>query len=275
MSGNAIVYGLLLGCFGAGAVGGALVMQAARARWPTEAIVTTAVVVLGVTIVAIGRMHHLPGLMLVMVVSGGAWIVFIALANAVVQSLAPDWVRARLLAIFLLITQGGLAGGSVLWGAVASRTSVDTALLWAGLSTIATAALALVAKFPNTTADVSPWNHWRMPIIVRGSAPDADKGPVLVTLEYRVEPQDATAFLRAIEAYGRIRRRDGAFRWGIYQDLEQADVYLEVFLVDSWAEHVRQHERLTRGDSELERRVRSHVRHEPVVRHLVYADSQQ
>jgi Transmembrane secretion effector len=155
------------------------------------------------------------------------------------------------------------------------RCRVDTALLWAGLSTIATAALALVATFPNTTADVSPWNHWRMPIIVRGSAPDADQGPVLVTLEYRVEPQDATAFLRAIEAYGRIRRRDGAFRWGIYQDLEQADVYLEVFLVDSWAEHVRQHERLTRGDSELERRVRSHVRHEPVVRHLVYADSQQ
>jgi MFS family permease len=275
MSGNAIVYGLLLGSFGAGAVGGALVMQAARARWSTEAIVTGAVVVLGVTIVAIGRMHHLPGLMLVMVVSGGAWIVFIALANTIVQSLAPDWVRARVLAIFLLITQGGLAGGSMLWGAVASRTSVDTALLWAGLSTIATAALARVAKFPNTTADVSPWNHWRMPVIVRGSAPDVDQGPVLVTLEYRVEPQDATAFLRTMEAYGRIRRRDGAFRWGIYRDLEQAEAYLEVFLVDSWAEHLRQHERLTRGDSELERRVRSHVRGEPVVRHLVYADSQQ
>jgi hypothetical protein len=65
-----------------------------------------------------------------------------------------------------------------------------------------------------------------MPVIVRGSAPDVDKEPVLVTLEC-VEPQDATAFLRAMEAYGRIRRRDGAFRWGIYRDLEQADEYLE------------------------------------------------
>ena len=65
-----------------------------------------------------------------------------------------------------------------------------------------------------------------MPVIVRGSAPDVDKEPVLGTLEC-VEPQDATAFLRAMEAYGRIRRRDGAFRWGIYRDLEQADVHLE------------------------------------------------
>ncbi|HEX9366927.1 MAG TPA: MFS transporter [Vicinamibacterales bacterium] len=271
VSASPIGYGILLGCFGAGAVGGALVMQAARARWSTEAVVSTAVAILGVTIAGIARVHNLPGLMFVMLVSGGAWIVFISLANALVQSLAPDWVRARVLAIFMLVTQGGLAAGSALWGTVGSRARVDTALLWAGLATIATTALGLIARLPDGAADVSPWNHWRMPAIVRDAAPALDQGPVLVTVEYRVDARDATPFLRAVHAYGRVRRRDGASRWGIFRDLEHADAYLETFLVTSWAEHLRQHERLTRGDDELEQRIRRHTRGEPIVRHLIDA----
>jgi len=272
VSSSAIGYGVLLGCFGAGAVGGALAMQPARARWSTEAVVSTAVTILGATIVAIARVHNLSGLMLVMLVSGGAWIIFISLANALVQGLAPDWVRARVLAIFMLVTQGGLAAGSAFWGTVGWRASVDTALLWAGLGTIATTALGLVARLPDSTADVSPWNHWRVPII-QDAAPGLEQGPVLVTVEYRVESQNAKAFLQAMQRYGGVRRRDGASRWGVFRDLEHADVYLETFLVTSWAEHLRQHERLTRGDSELEQRVRSHTRGEPIVRHLIRAES--
>ena len=111
-----------------------------------------------------------------------------------------------------------------------------------------------------------------MPAIVEDAAPAVDQGPVLVTVEYRVERQNAEAFLRAIRQFGRVRRRDGAFRWGIYRDLEQPDRYVETFLVTSWAEHLRQHERLTRGDGELEQSLRAHSRGEPIVRHLVDAD---
>jgi MFS family permease len=248
------------------------VMQPARARWSTEAVVSMAVAILGATIVAIAKVHNLPGLMLVMLVSGGAWIIFISLANAVVQSLAPDWVRARVLAIFMLGTQGALAAGSAWWGTIGSRASVDAALLWAGLGTIATTALGFVAKLPDSTADVSPWNHWRVPAIVQDLAPGLEQGPVLVTVEYRVDAQNAKPFLLAMQKYGRVRRRDGASRWGVFRDLEHADVYLETFLVTSWAEHLRQHERLTRGDSELEQRIRSHARSEPIVRHLIHAE---
>jgi MFS family permease len=235
--------------------------------------VSAAVATLGATIAALASVHNLTGLMFVMFVSGGAWIIFISLANALVQTLAPDWVRARVLALFMLVTQGGLAAGSVLWGAVASRASVDTALLWAGFSTIATTALGLIAKLPDGAADVSPWNHWRMPAIVQGAAPALAQGPVLVTVEYRVDAENAKAFLQAMQRYGRVRRRDGASRWGVFRDLEQADVYLETFLVISWAEHLRQHERLTRGDSGVEQQVRSRTRGEPIVRHLIHADS--
>jgi hypothetical protein len=191
-----------------------------------------------------------------------------------VQSLAPDWVRARVLALFMLITQGGMAGGSAVWGMVGSRASVTTALVWAGLGTMATTALAFVARLPDTTADVSPWVHWRAPVIVQNSAPEMEQGPVLVTVEYGVERHKAKEFLRAMHRYGRVRRRDGAFRWAVYRDLERDDVYLETFLVSSWAEHLRQHERITRADRELEDRTRALSRAEPKVRHLVYAESE-
>jgi hypothetical protein len=120
---------------------------------------------------------------------------------------------------------------------------------------------------------VSPWNHWRTPAIIRDAMPGLEQGPVLVTVEYRVDAQNANEFLHAIQKYGRVRRRDGASRWDIYRDLEKADAYLETFLVASWAEHLRQHERLTQGDGELEQQVMRQVRGEPIVRHLIHAGS--
>jgi MFS family permease len=272
VSGSAIGYGVLLGGFGLGAVAGALVMQAARARWSTETVTFVAVAILGTTILGVAVLHNLPGLVLVMLVSGGAWITFISLANALVQSLAPDWVRARVLAIFMLITQGGIAAGSAFWGTISSRSSVEAALIWAGLSTTAMTLLGLFTKFPEHAGDVSPWNHWRMPAIVRDAAPELTQGPVLVTVEYHVKPDEVRPFLQAMERYGRVRRRDGASRWGIFRDVERPDVYLETFIVTSWAEHLRQHERLTRADSELEEQINRHTRGEAVVRHLIYPE---
>src|SRR5262249_45173125 len=117
---------------------GAVVMQRARARWSTETIVTAAIAVLGVMTATIAAVHTLWGLVLVMLVSGGAWIAFISLTNALVQTLAPDWVRARVLAIFILITHGALAAGSVVWGAVGSQVSLDAALIASGVATLGT-----------------------------------------------------------------------------------------------------------------------------------------
>src|SRR5205085_10280784 len=213
-------YGILLGCFGAGAILGALTMQPARARWSTEAVASGGVAILGVAAIASGFLHSMIVLASAMLIAGAAWIVFISLVSALIQSLAPDWVRARVLAVFMLVFQGALAAGSALWGAVAVREGIHDALLWAGLGIVATAALGLVAKLPDTAADVSPWNHWRMPAIVSDVRPEFDKGPVLVTVEYRVDGDRTSEFLHAIHAYGRIRRRDGAFRWGVFQDLE-------------------------------------------------------
>jgi MFS family permease len=266
---HATGYGLLLGCFGGGAIIGALVMQSARDRWTMESIVSTGVVSLGLVILAMSRLHRLSTLAAVLLVGGAAWVIFISLINALVQNLAPDWVRARVLAIFILVYQGSYSLGTAAWGAVAQRSGVGTALAYAGMGTIVTAAIALFAQLPDSTADLSPWNHWRMPVVIPKVGADVDKGPVLVTIEYTVIPERTAEFVDAMHEYGRIRRRDGAYRWAIFRDTEAADRYLEMFLVNSWAEHMRQHERQTQADRELEGRIRDYLSGEPTVRHLI------
>jgi MFS family permease len=270
---NATGYGLLLGCFGGGAIIGALVMQSSRDRWAMESIVSTSVVTLGLVILAMSGLHRLSTLAAIMLVGGAAWIIFISLINALVQNLAPDWVRARVLAIFILIYQGSYALGTAAWGAVAQRSGVGTALVYAGIGTIVTAAVALFAQLPDSTADLSPWNHWRMPVVIGDVGADVERGPVLVTIEYAVIPKRTAEFVDAMHKYGRMRRRDGAYRWAIFRDTEVADRYLEIFLVNSWAEHLRQHERQTQADRQLEERIYSYLSGNPAVRHLIDAYS--
>lgn len=272
LSNSPSVFGALLGCFGTGAVFGGLAMQAARHRWSLERVATGAVVILGTMIIAAAVTHNVVLLSIVMLVAGSGWIVFISLVNALVQTLAPDWARARVLAVVVLVFQGGLAAGSAFWGAVAARTTVSTALVITGLSTIVTIILGRVAPLPENTADMTPWNHWRLPAIIQDEASALEHGPVLVTVRYRVHADRANEFLGALEKLGRIRRRDGASWWGVFHDVERAHAYLETFLITSWAEHVRQHERFTRGDQAVEARIRELVEAEPVIRHLIHAD---
>jgi len=268
---SAIGYGILLGCFGVGAIAGAFIIQPARARCSTEVVVSAGVAVLGLVIVTISGLHRLLTLAPILLMGGAAWVLFISLISALVQNLAPDWVRARVLAIFILVYQGSFAVGSAAWGAVAQRAGMKSALIYSGIGTIVTSVFVLLKKLPDSAVDLSPWNHWRMPVVAKESGSDLEQGPVLVTIEYVVVAERRAEFLEAIHQYARVRRRDGAFRWGIYRDTELPDRYLETFLVHSWAEHLRQHERQTQADRELEQRVDSYMTGEPSVRHLIYS----
>jgi len=174
-------------------------------------------------------------------------------------------------AVFLLVFQGALAAGSALWGAVGERAGIHTALVLAGVSCVATGAVSYFWSLPAAPADVSPWNHWRMPAVVKDLSLGLDDGPVLVTIEYFVEPRHVNAFVHAMQEYGHVRRRDGASRWGLYHDTEVGDRYVETFVVNSWAEHLRQHARVTQADRQLEERVQTLILGEPKVKHLINA----
>ena len=275
VSHSALGYGMLLGSFGTGGVLGALVLQPVRARWSTEVIVSGGVAIVGAVIVTTAFLHRVSALAPVMLIGGVAWIIFISLISALVQKLAPDWVRARVLAVHLLVFQGSVALGSATWGAIAQRAGIRTALLCAGLGAIASIALTRFAKIPQATLDLTPWANWRIPVVIPEVAAELKADArVLVTVEYVVAAEHRAKFVAAIHRYENIRRRDGASRWGIFHDIAAGDRYLEIFIVDTWAEHLRQHERQTKADYNLEQRLRSCLAQEPEVRHLIYAENE-
>jgi MFS family permease len=265
-------YGFLLGGFGLGAVLGALAMQSMRKRWSTEQMLAASTFLFGITTMAASVLRFLPLLVAIMLAAGAAWIVFLSLYNVAILNLSPDWVRARLAGLWMMVFQGAVAGGSATWGALAARVDIHHALLWAGAGTLATAGLGVFLRPPDLAIDVTPWNDWRVPTFAAGTTTDPeDIGPVLVTVEYDVAPERASDFIKAMHRYGRIRRRDGAYKWGIFRDSERENYYLETFLVHSWAEHLRQHNRSIKSDRPLEERVHSCTRGEPKVRHLISA----
>jgi MFS family permease len=271
ISGKSLAYGLLLGSFGAGAILGALSMPRMRARMSTENILSAALLVLGGALIAAGTMHSLSGLCAVLVVGGAGWVIFISILTTMVQQLAPSWVRARVLAVFLLVFQGSMALGSVVWGFAAERWGFTLALVFSGIGTAAAILLRFFTRLPSVDVDLSVWSHWPAPSGVADPGYDPDDGPVLVTVEYHVEPERVASFVEAVHRLGRLRRRDGASRWGVFHDTAGPDRYLETFIVGSWAEHLRQHERSVKADRPVEEAVRRSTRAPPTVRHFIFA----
>jgi MFS family permease len=269
LSKTALGYGFLLGFFGVGAVLGAVVLQRVRSKFSTETVLSAATAVFGGILIATGALHNLPLLCALMLLGGSSWTVFMSLFNTLVQNLAPDWVRARVLAAYLFVFQGSVAIGSAVWGFGADHSSARMALLVSGIGIGATLLLQFPFRLPSMAVDLSSWNHWGKPNMFQEHA--ADLGPVLVTVKYVVDPAKATDFLNEIYKYQRVRRRDGATRWGIFFDTDSPNTYLETFMVDSWLEHQRQHDRFTVSDREIEKRVLSYTAEKTTVKHYIYA----
>jgi quinol monooxygenase YgiN len=189
--------------------------------------------------------------------------------NATAQTSLPGWVRARGMAVYLLTFQGGQALGSLAWGVVAEHASTRAAFTAAaaGLTLGLPAARRWVLEPEGL--DLRPSGHWPEPHLV--IEPDPAHGPILVTVEYRVAPERQDEFRALMRRQGRARRRTGAHRWGLYQDGADPERFVETYVVTSWNEHVRQHERVTRHDQQLEDQVRALAEGPPSVTHLFFA----
>ena len=265
-------YGLLLAALGLGAVVGAGVYPRARARWPAAQLVPASVLVYAAMLLVLAWVRVVPIVCLALAVAGMGWMATNSSFQIAVQTGAPAWVRARVIASYLLVFQGGLAVGSAVWGGVADRLGDAVAL------TLAIAGLGLgllvVRRWPLRELaehEVRPSRHWLPPRVADELRPE--RGPVLVTSEYSVEPPNSVAFVSAMRDMERVRRRDGAYRWGLYRDAAEPTRYVEVFLVESWAEHLRQHERSLVADQVVEARVLGLVAggQPQKIQHLVWA----
>jgi MFS family permease len=265
-------YGILLGAVGLGSLIGAGILPSLRSRFSPNELVTIAEVVFAAAMVALGYLPSLPLLVLAMLAGGVAWLTLTASFNIMVQTVVPPWVQARALGLYMAIFMGGLALSSILWGVIADVAGVQVTLLIAGTGLVLS--LPATMRVPvkdGVHLDLSPALAWPEPRVV--IEPRTDSGPVLVTVEYRIDPSRKEEFLAAMQELGRLRRRDGAVDWGLYHDVADPGSFLEVFIAESWIEHLRQHKRITVADMEIQAKARAYQVGEtvPGVRHFISA----
>lgn len=267
---GATALGLLLGSFGGGAVMGAMALPRLRARLSTDALITLGSLAFGGVALATGVLRALPALCPVLAAGGVAWIAVLSSLNVAAQRASPPWVRGRALAVYLIVLQAGIAGGSALWGFVATRYGLAAAygsaaagLVLGGIS------LARMRLAPGEGLDFRPSHHWADPE-VEGTVRLED-GPVLVQVEYTVEAARAAEFEAMMRVIGRSRRRDGAVQWWLFRDTGDPACFLETWIVETWAEHLRQHERVSVADQQVEERARALLTKPFRVRHFVAA----
>ncbi|MBO2010247.1 MFS transporter [Hymenobacter negativus] len=263
-------YGVMLSWLGAGAITGALLMGRAGSRLTFNQRVLLGVLVFVGTNTALALVTQIYILYAVMFISGIAWLMVMTSFSTTVQLSVPRWVQARVISVYMLVFQAGLSVGSLVWGELADHLSLEIALLAAAGWMLASTLLAL--PFPMKSAeglDLAPAEHWPDPT-TKGPI-DPDDGPVLVMVEYRIDPTDWAAFQAAAEKLKRLRLRDGALRAGVFSDVAQPTRITEFFYVATWGEHERQHHRFTREDQVVEARVRQFHRgpEEPRVTHFL------
>jgi MFS family permease len=270
---DATGFGLLLGALGIGSVAGAVVLPRLRRAVPIDRRVVAATCLYALATVVLAVVGSALVVGLAMVAAGMAWLAILTSFNVATQTAVPRWVRARALAVYLLVFQGGLAVGSALWGVVAGRVGERTALLAAAASFGLGLLAALRWRLQGIGAlDLTPSVR---PEPVTVLDPEPDDGPVLVLVRYRVDLARAGEFASAMRAMRRVRRRDGAYRWGLFEDVADPSCFVETYVVRSWAEHLRQHERFTAEDLAIRDRVRSfHIGDDPpAVSHFIHPDA--
>jgi MFS family permease len=267
---HAAGYGALLGAIGLGAVAGALVLPLLPRPLAPNRLVLAGSLVYSAAMAAAGLARSPVLAFAALVPAGFGWIATMSSLSARAQLVLPGWARARALAFYSLGFMGGQAAGGVAWGVLAQALGVRWVLAGAAAGCALVTTLGARRLALRGAGDVRRAQHWPDPVVVLDVPEDA--GPVLVTLEWRVQG-DVVAYVDSMRALGRARRRTGAARWGLFRDVADPVSFLETFTVDTWQEHLRQHlERQTAADERLEAQAWRHADGEPrTARHLVWA----
>jgi MFS family permease len=264
------LYGILLGCVGAGAVGGALLLPTLRAHVGSDRLTMGGTLGMALVLVVAATVRNPVAAAAASLLAGASWIAVLTSLNVSAQIALPDWVRARGLSIFVMVFFGSMSAGSLIWGQTANLVGIPASLVLAAAGAVLLLPLTRRWKLQQGEGlDLAPSMHWPAPVVA--AEPDGDRGPVMVTVEYRIDPARADEFVAAMDGLSRERRRDGAYRWDLFADASDPGRYLEYFLVASWHEHLRQHERVTVADRDLQDRIRPfHVgAAPPVVSHFI------
>src|SRR5580658_5990362 len=243
-------YGLLLGCVGLGAVGGAALLPPLRARFRPGSLLSISSVGLAGVALVLGYLHITAVVAASLAFGGLAWILALSTLNSLYQLTLPQWVKARGMSFYLIVFQGGNAIGSAVLGLAAARAGLSPTLAIAAAGLALGPLAGLRYRFQSIPpADLRPAGDWPAPQFdtADGATP---AGPVMVSVEYWPREGAADQLLTQLRDARFSRRRTGASSWRVWQDAADPQRIVEQFVVASWDEHLRQHERVTGRDAE-------------------------
>jgi MFS family permease len=248
--GGSVSYGLILGAFGAGAVGGAFLAHRLRLSFSNEAIVRIALISYALAAIGSALSRWLPLTLALQLFGGAGWVLALSTFNVTVQTSAPRWVVGRALSLYQMLAFTGLAGGSWFWGVATNDIGISQALLGSAVVLLVCIALGWRYAQPETgVLDLDLARRWQEPEIALDI--EQRSGPIVVSVEYRIRDDDVLAFLAAMAERRRIRRRDGARHWTLLRDLEEPELWIERFDCATWLDYVRQAQRMTKDDARL------------------------
>jgi MFS family permease len=272
IAGGPDLYGFLLGAIGAGAVVGAFALPWLKAKLGPDWLVAAGTLGTAISVVLFGLARDSTTALSASIIAGASWIAVLSSLNVSAQLALPEWVRGRGLAMFVTAFFGAITLGSAIWGQIAGMAGLPAAHFLAAAGALAAIPLTWRWKLQTGAGvDLTPSMHWPTPVVTHEV--EQDRGPVLVTVDYRIDPQERKSFLAALEKLGHERRRDGAYAWGVFEDAAVEGRMVETFLVESWLEHLRQHERVTNADRVLQDAVlRFHTKGTPKVTHLIASE---
>lgn len=254
--GNAATYGVMLGCFGAGAVGGALLNARLRARLENENIARAAFIGFALCSGVLAVSTHVVFSGAALILAGGCWVLAMSMFNVTIQLSTPRWVVGRALALYQTGAFGGMTAGSWLWGALSQSSGAETALAAAAAVLLFGALIGLRLPLPEFgSLNLDPLNRFREPdlrldLTIRS-------GPVMIMVDYEIDLKDTQEFLSIMSQRRRIRIRDGARQWALLRDMENPESWSESYHVPTWVEYIRHNERRTQADAEVADRLRA------------------
>lgn len=255
-------YGWLLAAIGIGAVAGTFVLPRLKAWLGANRLVDVGPVGTALAMLLLALARQTPLALAAGALAGCSWIMVVATLNVSAQTALPGWVRGRGLAAYATVMFGAMAIGSLAWGEVASLQGLFATHLIAATGALLTVPMLRRHKLQaGAGADLTPSMYWPQQVVADDV--DGDRGPVLVTVEYRIAAANRDAFLAAVDRQGAGRRRNGAYRWGVFEDTTNAGRWMETFVVDSWLEYLRELRRVSHADRALNEAVLRYQQGDP------------
>ena len=270
---DSIGFGLLLGSFGVGAIIGGIIILPRLRKASVESLITASIVLLAIVTFTMGYVRVFDLACVVMGLGGIAYITILSKFYTIGIKSAPKWIGARVLAVYLLILNGGLVVGSVIWGAVATTFGIPVTLLVASLALAAT----IIARKPYSSKllddlDFTPASdHWSLPP-QSFIDPKQDDNRALVTIEYKnIDPKISYEFEKSMHELGRILKSEGMAYWELFQDPSDISHYIEIRIADTWTDHMRQHENVTKNVQDMENRILELIKDcpQPIILHYI------